>query len=240
VVIVGGGLEGVEALGEILRRYRAAGRLRVEVVEAGPRLLRDAPAVLDASVRRHCAGLDVRFHTGTRVTAVTPARVRLDTGVTLRSALTIWTGGVTAPPLLLEAGIAGKPREWAPVTQALQSRRHGNVFVAGDAAGLPRPLAKQAFYALQMGDCAARNVARALAGRPLRDFVPRPKPMLVAFGDLDAYLVAGRRVLASPALAAGKDAVMQLTMAQLDPPVAPEAVAGLARRFAATLRARIL
>ena len=44
--------------------------------------------------------------------------------------------------------------------------------LVGDAAGLPRPLAKQAFYALQMGEWAAGNVARALAGRALREFVP--------------------------------------------------------------------
>ncbi len=240
VVIVGGGLEGVEALGEILRRHRVAGRLHVEVVEAGPRLLPGAPAAIDASIRRHCAGLAVRFHTGTRVTAVTPARVRLDSGAVLRSDLTIWTGGATAPALLLEAGLAERPRQWAPVTQSLQSRRHDNVFVVGDAAGLPRPLAKQAYYALQMGECAAGNVARALAGRRLREFVPSPKPMLVAFGDLDTYLVAGRRVVASPSLAAGKEAVLQLTMAQLDPPLGADALGGLARRFAATLRARIL
>jgi NADH dehydrogenase FAD-containing subunit len=166
--------------------------------------------------------------------------VRLDSGAMLHSDLTIWTGGVTAPRLLLESGLADRPRQWAPVTQALQSRRHDNVFVAGDAAGLPRALPKQAYYALQMGECAAGNVARALAGRTLCGFVPRAKPMLVAFGDLDTYLVAGRRVLASPSLGAGKEAVLQLTMAQLDPPLGTDALGGLARRFAATLRARIL
>jgi len=43
--------------------------------------------------------------------------------------------------------------------------------------------------------------------------------MLVAFGDLDTFLVAGQSVLASPALAAAKESVFQLTMAQLDPPL---------------------
>jgi len=240
VVIVGGGLEGVEALGEILRRYRDSDGLRVEVVEAGPRLLPEAPAVLGASIRRHCAEFDVRFHTDTRVTAVTPARVRLDSGRVLRSDLTIWTGGASASPMLLESGLARRPRQWAAVDATLRSRRHENVFVAGDAAGLRRPLAKQAFYALQMGECAGQNVARALTGRRLRAFVPSPRPMLVAFGDLDTYLVTGRRVLASTALATVKEGVMQLTMAQLDPPVGPDALAGLARRFAANLRARVL
>jgi NADH dehydrogenase len=53
VVIVGGGLEGVEALGEILRRYRRGSSLRVSVVEAGRRLLPDAPAALDGVLRGH-------------------------------------------------------------------------------------------------------------------------------------------------------------------------------------------
>ena len=39
VVIVGGGLEGVEALGEVLRRYRGHPRLQVHVVESGDRLM---------------------------------------------------------------------------------------------------------------------------------------------------------------------------------------------------------
>ena len=100
---------------------------------------------------------------------------------------------------------------------SLQSRFFDNVFVAGDAAALPRPLGKQAYYAMQMGECAADNVVRALAGRRLRSFSPSRKPMLVAFGDLDTFLVSGKSVVASPALAAVKEAIFQVTMAQIDP-----------------------
>jgi hypothetical protein len=41
--------------------------------------------------------------------------------------------------------------------------------------------------------------------------------MLVAFGDLDTFLVSGKSVLASPALAAAKEAIFQVTMARFDP-----------------------
>jgi NADH dehydrogenase len=120
----------------------------------------------------------------------------------------------------------------------LRSLRHPNVFVIGDAAGLPRPLAKQAFHALEMGECAAENVARAAAGRKLLTYRPSRTPLLVAFGDLDTFLVAGRTVVANAALAAGKEAVYQLTMAQIDPPTSAQALrplaaraVGLSRRF---------
>jgi NADH dehydrogenase len=219
VVIVGGGLEGVEALGEILRAYRHAGKMRISVVEAGARLLPGSPTELDARIRAHCAGRNVRFLLKSPVTSVTRARVHLRSGESLRSDLTIWTGGVMAPPLLRESGLADKPGQWAPVNRTLRSTRFDNVFVAGDAAGLPHPLGKQAYYAMQMGVCAARNAARILAGRAPRGFKPSPKPVLIAFGDLDTFLVSGRSVIASPVLAALKEGVFQLTMAQFDPPL---------------------
>jgi NADH dehydrogenase len=231
VVIVGGGLEGIEALGEILRRYRHLESLNVSVVEAGSRLLPGGPAALDAAVRAHCAGLNVRFLAKSPVTSVTRGGVRLRSGETLRSDLTIWTGGAKAPALLRESRLADKAGHWAPVTRALRSTRFDNVFVIGDAAGLPRPLGKQAYYAMQMGACAAENVRRALAGRALRDFKPSPKPMLIAFGDLDAFLVSGRSVIASPALAAAKEMVFQVTMAQIDPPVRAAPIRELTRRL---------
>jgi NADH dehydrogenase len=231
VVIVGGGLEGIEGLGEILRGEQRRRSLDVTVVEAGPRLLSDMPAALDARVRAHCAAFGVRLLTDTRVTAVTPRRVRLDSGELLRSDLTIWTGGSAPSPLLRASGLAARAGQWAEVTAALQSRRHANVFVIGDAAALPRPLSKQAYHALDMGKCAGDNVSRWLNGRSLRAFRPAPKPTLVAFGDLDTFLVAGRRVLASPALAAAKESIYQLTMAQLDPPLAPATLWAAANRL---------
>jgi len=240
VVIVGGGFEGIEALGEILRRYGDRKGLTVSLVEAGPRLMPNSPASIDRAVRRHCDRRDVRFVTGTRVTKVTPAHVHVSEGKPLRSDLTIWTGGVKAPPLLHLSGLAERPGQWAPVTQALRSKRHRNVFVIGDAASLPKALGKQAYYALQMGVCAAGNVERVLAGRRLRDFRPSAKGMLVAFGELDTFLIAGRSVIASPALAAAKEAIYQVTMAQLDPPLGGDALRGAARRFIGTARRRLL
>jgi NADH dehydrogenase len=105
------------------------------------------------------------------------------------------------------------------------------VFVAGDAATLPRRLAKQAYYAMQMGQFAAENAMRAVAGRRLHEFVPVQKPMLVAFGDLDTFLVSGRSVIASPTLASAKELVFQVTMAQIDPPLRPAPLLALTGRL---------
>jgi NADH:quinone reductase (non-electrogenic) len=236
IVIVGGGFAGVEALGEILRRYRSRPNLTLHVVEAGPRLMSGVSPRIEKAVRKHVRPYDVRIHAGVPVAAITPAGVRLQSGERIRADLTIWTGGGVAPPLLHAAKLAPKPRRWAPVDATLRSRRYHNVFVIGDAAALSTPIPKQAFHALEMGECAAANVRRAAAGRALRPYRPSRTPLLLAFGDLDTFLVAGRSVVASPALAAGKEAVYQVTMTQIDPPSSVQELGELASRVIGVTR----
>ena len=217
IVIAGGGLAGIEALGEILRRHRDDASLSVDVVEAGARLLPDLPASLDADLRRLCEPFAVKFHTDATIASVSAKSVRLADGARLRSELTLWTAGLAPPALLRESGLAPPPQIWADVQATLQSRHFDNAFVVGDAALLPHPVAKQAYNAIDMGALAAANVTRLLDGRALKPFKPAPNPVLIAFGDLQTYLVAGRTVLASKALAGAKEGVYQVFMAQMAP-----------------------
>lgn len=230
VVVIGGGLEGLEALGEILRRYRDYPGLRVELVEASERLMPEGPAAVDAALRQHLETLPVSLRTSERVAKVTARSVVLASGRRLRSDVTIWTGGARPPKLLFESGLANSDRTWAPVGSSLVSVAFDNVFVAGDAAALPRPLPKQAYHAIDMGRCAASNLMRLLDGKSPQAFRPSPKPMLLAFGDIDTFLVSGSRVIASPLLASAKEGVFQATMAGLDPPRSGRALHRLRER----------
>jgi NADH dehydrogenase FAD-containing subunit len=217
VVVVGGGLSGVEALGELLRRYSHCPRVSFAMVEAGTHLMPGFPKTLDADLRRLCQEHRVAFHTGESVARVTPKGVWLASGKRLPSALTIWAAGLAPPPLLQDAKLIRAPHTWAAVHQNLQSRYAPSIFVVGDAAALPKPASKQAFNAIDMGALAAKNVTRWLADESLKDFKPPATPLLLAFGDLQTYLVAGKNVLASKTLAAAKEGVYQLFMAQTAP-----------------------
>lgn len=220
VVIVGGGLEGVEALGEILRRYRRRRPLEVTLVEAADRLLPTISPAVDRAIRDHCRHQPVTIRTGLEVSRLESNRVVLEGGESLESDLTIWTGGVRPPALLHEAGLAPERGRWAPVAPTLRSTRtSGEVWIIGDAAGLTPALSKQAYHAQDMGTRCAENIERVLDQRPPRPFRPSPKPMLIAFGDLDTFMVASDDlVLASPALASAKEGVYHLVMGELDPP----------------------
>ncbi len=217
IVIVGGGISGIEVLGEILRRYRDVAGLSVEVVEAGQQLLPGMPPVLDADLRRLCQPHAVRFRTGTAIASVSAKGVHLVDGAQLHSELTLWTAGLAAPGLLQQSGLARPPQVWADVQPTLQSRYASNTFVIGDCAQLAHAVAKQAYNAIDMGKLAASNVTCFLAGAALTPYQPNSKPVLIAFGDLDTYLVAGKTVLASQALAGAKEGVFQLFMSQMAP-----------------------
>jgi NADH dehydrogenase len=231
IVIAGGGISGVEALGEILRRHRDDASLSVEVVEAGARLLPGLAPALDADLRRLCEPYAVRFRTGTTIASVSAKGVRLADGTRLRSELTLWTAGLAPPALLRESGLTRPPKAWADVHATLQSRHFDEVFVVGDAAQLPKAVGKQAYNAIDMGALAAANAVRFLGGRALKPFKPSAKPVLIAFGDLQTYLVAGRTVLASQVLAGAKEGVYQLFMAQLAPGDVLESLPAVAGRL---------
>jgi NADH dehydrogenase len=217
IVIVGGGISGIEALGEILRRHRTVPGLSIDLVEAGERLLPGLPPALDTDLRRLCQPHAVRFHTGAAIASVSTNGVHLSDGTRLHSELTLWTAGLSAPALLAQAGLAQAGQVWADVHPTLQSQHASNTFVVGDCAQLPQAVAKQAFNAIDMGELAAINATRWLAGATLKPFQASSKPVLIAFGDLDTYLVTGETVLASQALAGAKEGVFQLFMSQMSP-----------------------
>jgi len=219
LVIVGGGLEGVEALGEILRGYRHLPNLAVHLVEGGEVLLPGGAPALGSEILRKCQNHPVTFHFGARVKSVTKTRVRLASGKVLKSDLTLWTGGAAPSPLLFKSGLSESPRAWAAVKPSLQSRSFDNIFVIGDAADLPVPVSKQAYHALDMGAHGATNVARFLADSPLKPFKPGPEISLISLGDIDTYLVLGQWVFAGAALAPAKELIFQANMARLDPPL---------------------
>ncbi|MDP2228482.1 MAG: FAD-dependent oxidoreductase [Moraxellaceae bacterium] len=226
VVIVGGGIEGIEMLGEILRRFGNDNRLQLHLVDSAPRLFARFRGLHTHLLSR--MGGSVTVHAGRRVVAVEKDSVLLDDGNRLHSRLTLWTAGARGHPLPAEAGLCADG-EHVAVNAGLQSRLDPHIFVTGDAANLPVPLEKQAYHALDMGRHAALSVRRFLAGKSLPDFVPRPKPALVSFGSRDAFMFFGDRALASPSLLALKEAVYQYGYHGLMPPRSRHELSSLVR-----------
>ncbi len=234
VTVVGGGFTGVEVLGEILRKHRKRRTLRLRLIESGRRLMGDWPKVLHRRVKKIAERHDVELRLETRVAQVEEDHVTLTTGQSLPSQLTIWTAGAHAPRFLASAGLASGTAGWADVDERLASRRFPEVFVAGDASQLPTHVRKQGAEALRLGERAAKNARRFLAGRDLKKFRKGDLPLLVTFGDLSAFvLLEDDTVFEGKALAAGREFVFQESMATLDDVSGPRSLRRLAKRLRA-------
>lgn len=241
IVIVGAGVSGIEALGELLRRRRDLANVRIQLLEASEQLMPGLPDTLDVDLRRYCEQYGVEISTAAAVEAIYANRVVLKSGEAIVSDLTVWAAGMRPPELLTESGLLREGDRWAPVNQSLQSPYANNVFVVGDAADLPTPIRKQAYFAMDMGECAADNTKRLFRSKRLKRFRAVNKPMLIAFGDIETYFVFGKTVVAGRVLAAAKEGIYQLAMVRFSLPLNPLKIqAGIASRFAKSVRKLVI
>ncbi|UGB38336.1 NAD(P)/FAD-dependent oxidoreductase [Frateuria soli] len=211
-VVVGGGPTGVELAGTLAeiarhtlpREFRRSNphSARVVLVEAGPRLLAAFDPELSAKAQRQLERLGVEVRTGTAVTAIDGAGVRL--GEAPMPAYTVlWAAGVAASPLgrRLDAPLdrAGRVR----VAKDLSLPAHPEVFVIGDLACIERAdgslVPGVAPAAKQMGHHAARNIrARVDADSTAAPFHYRDQGALATIGRMAAVAQFGRLRLSGP------------------------------------------
>jgi NADH:ubiquinone reductase (H+-translocating) len=178
-VVVGGGPTGVElagALAEISRqslarnfRHFDPGSARVVLLEGGPSLLAAFPESLRTATSQHLEQLGVDVRTGSVVTRVSPGEVEV-AGESIEAATVLWAAGVAASSVGRTLGVATDRAGRVLVQQDLTIPGHPEVFVVGDLASLngrdSKPLPGVAQVAIQMGKHSARNIRRAIAGKP--------------------------------------------------------------------------
>ncbi|MDR4434448.1 NAD(P)/FAD-dependent oxidoreductase [Bacillus tequilensis] len=202
ILIGGGGLTGVELVGELAdimpnlaKKYGVDHKeIKLKLVEAGPKIL---PVLPDDLIERATASLEkrgVEFLTGLPVTNVEGNVIDLKDGSKVVANTFVWTGGVQGNPLVGESGLEVN-RGRATVNDFLQSTSHEDVFVAGDSAvyfgadGRPYPPTAQ--IAWQMGELIGYNLFAYLEGKTLETFKPVNSGTLASLGRKDAVAIIG-------------------------------------------------
>ncbi|OZB93013.1 NAD(P)/FAD-dependent oxidoreductase [Paenibacillus sp. XY044] len=202
ILIGGGGLTGVELVGEIAdimpglaKKYGVnPAEVKLLLVEAGPKIL---PVLPDPLIERAQSSLEKRgvtFLTGLPVTNVEGNVVDLKDGQKIVTNTFVWTGGVQGNPLVGESGLEVN-RGRATVNEFLQSTSHPDVFVAGDSAvvfdpsGRPQPPTAQ--IAWQMGELIGYNLYALLDNHAFETFAPVNSGTLASLGRKDAVATIG-------------------------------------------------
>jgi NADH dehydrogenase len=200
IVVIGGGLVGVELLGEltafvdgILRYYPdlRGEDVRFLLLQAGPhilpeifpRLARYADRVLRAR-----KGMEIR--TGARVDSIEPEAVHIG-NETIEAGTIVLSAGILPNPLV-EALPVEKGRHGELVVDAtMRCPSRPELWALGDSASIPGPDGKPyptlAQHALREARALADNICAVMDGRATRPFVYHTKGIMGSLGHRKAF-----------------------------------------------------
>ncbi len=182
LVIVGGGAAGVELGFAFDARLRALGcrdgkGIGVTVVGAAKQPLDGMPWLLRLRVGRLLRRRGIGWLGGRRVAAVDAGGVALEQGQTLAARHVLLVTGAAAQAWLAESGLATDAAGFIRVGPCLQSVSHPEVFAAGDCAAYADARPKSGVFAVRAGPALADNLARLIAGKPLRPWRPQRRAL---------------------------------------------------------------
>jgi NADH dehydrogenase len=194
-VVIGGGLVGVELLGELtafvdgitpLYKHVDRGAVRFVLLQGPDRLMPEIDPTLAEYGARVLAGRrGVEIRTNTRVRAVEPGQVHL-AEETITADTIILAAGTGTNPVVADLPVDRDRGGRIVVEPTLRCRSHPEVWALGDCASVPGPDGKPypalAQHALREAKLLARNIAGALNGRQPEPFVYQTLGMMGCLG----------------------------------------------------------
>ncbi len=218
IVIVGGGATGVELAAELYNAASALAyyglevfdetRLKVTLIEAGPRILPALPEKLAQAAHDELKALGIDVRVNTKVTEVTAAGMKTADGSLVRGDLDVWAAGVKGADFLASiGGLETNRNNQLIVYPSLQTTRDERIFAIGDCCAVAaasndgRLVPPRAQAAHQMATTAFHNIKARIYRKPLRPFVYKDHGSLVSLsrfstvGSLMGNLVGGRMAI---------------------------------------------
>jgi len=202
-VFVGGGFAGVEAFAETEDMARAALRdhpelspddLHFVMVEAADRILPEMGAEMGDYTVRELESRGMRVLRETRLESCVAGHIELSNGEKFDADTVVWTAGVKPAPVLGESDLPLGPKGHVIALPTLQvATEEGQVvagaWAAGDCAQVPdltkdQPAycAPSAQHAVRQARHLAKNLARHLKGKPLKDYSHKHLGLVASLG----------------------------------------------------------
>jgi len=212
ITVVGGGPTGVEMAGafaELVRgplkndQRHAAAHIKINLIEAGPRILPMFSEKLSAHGKKDLEKLGVTVHLNTAVKEIKPRSIEVNDGSTIASEVTVWAAGVKGEPTAAKLNLP-LINTRIDVENTLQVKNYPHIFAIGDIAGFVgengRMLPMVAPVALQQGRYVAQQIKRIAAGQTLKPFKYLDKGSMATIGRHKAIVeVKSLRMTGIPA-----------------------------------------
>ena len=194
-VIIGGGLVGVELLGELtafvdgivpLYKHVDRDKIRFLLLQAADRIMPEIdPTLATYGYKVLAARRGVEFRTNTPVRAIEPRMVHLANEIIAADTI-ILAAGVAPNPMLAGLPVAKNRRGYMVVEPTMRCPGHAEVWALGDCASIPgpdgAPYPPLAQHALRQAKVLAKNIHSALTGEPPRPYVHESLGMMGSLG----------------------------------------------------------
>ena len=212
ISVVGGGPTGVEMAGafaELVRgplkndQAHAAAHIKINLIEAGPRILPMFSEKLSGRAKKDLEKLGVTVHLNTAVAEIKPRSILVKGGDALPSEVTVWAAGVKGEPAGEQLNLP-LVNTRIDVDQTLQVKHYPHIFAIGDIAGFVgengRFLPMVAPVAMQQGRFVAKQIKRLAQGQALENFKYVDKGSMATIGRHKAIVeVKNLRMVGIPA-----------------------------------------
>jgi NADH dehydrogenase len=199
-VVIGGGLVGVELLGELtsfvdgivaLYEHVDRGEVRFVLLQSGDRIMPEIdPALAAYGARVLMARCGVDLRTNTRVRAIEPGKVHV-TGGTVATDTIILAAGVKPNPIVAGLPVEKDKSGRMVVEPTLRCSSHPDVWALGDCASIPGPDDKPypglAQHALREAKVLAKNIFAALDCQPAKPFIYDTMGKMGSLGHSDGF-----------------------------------------------------
>ncbi|WP_240167367.1 NAD(P)/FAD-dependent oxidoreductase [Streptomyces noursei] len=220
VVIVGGGLTGIESAAEIAYRYPS-----LDIALVSRSVAAGLPASSRARIHAKLANAGVALHTGLRVTAIRADGVDTDGG-RLPSDCTVWAGSLAVPDLALRSGLPVAAHGRLRTDDALVCLHHRRIVGVGDAVAPPvhvgAHLRMSCQAALPMGAHGADTVLAMIRGQQSTSVSIGMTGQAISLGRRDGFIQAAHRddtpaafALSGRAAAVVKERVCRFTVTSM-------------------------
>ena len=172
VLVVGGGLTGIEAAAEMPGKLRAVGIAdpRVILADRAPRIGADMGAGALPVIQEALGALGIETRGGVSIAALDAEGATLATGERIAAATVVWCAGMQAHPLTAQFPVERDRLGRLPVEPSLRIKGLEAEFAAGDAAWFPVDGEHASVMSCQhsrpMGRFAGHNVVCDLLGAP--------------------------------------------------------------------------
>lgn len=179
VLIIGGGLVGVELTAEIVEHYP---NKKVTIIHAGEKLIErtSGKAIRYATKFLEKRGVVMRY--GERVIGADQSGLLTNLGNAFHADMTFMCTGITPNYEFMQPHLPEKlnERNLIKVSESLQVIELPNVFAIGDVND--RPIEKTAQNSERQAKLAVNNIRALEAGKPLTSYTSKPTPMVISLG----------------------------------------------------------